>query len=589
MQNRTLDPSRHAPLSLGAFLDWATALSAAAALCGGLAGCAADSARDTSDAQANAPARDADPSAPVLNFDASGGTPTGAGGASGGAASGGTGGADTDADAPTADAMVTLPDAAPPRPVTQCSNGLDDDADGLWDAADGDCSSDSDPTEQGDHAPVACGNAVDDDGDGVVDFPDEPGCVAAGDNDEADPADAPQCSDGQDNNGDGQTDFPADPGCLGRGTLTETTPASPPACADGEDNDGDGATDFPDDQECTGAAAFTEESPGGCGSTHHVVDLNRALGVAEFVEGDTATGGIGFVGTCGGNAGPEVVFSYRIAEVVGALEFTTEFPETAVPTVLYVRAACDDPRDLGCNRGSEETPGTHVRIERPAVGTYFVVVDTSMADQSGVFRLGAHVVDAPRCSDARDNDLDGRTDLADPGCENEADEDEADPPMLPECGDGLDNDADGQIDFPADPTCHAAGGRQETDASCALAPNLILMDAAGGMIHVSSAALPSAYTSTCGGNAEGPEQVIAVVVDHAARISVQTVNNGFDTVLHARSACDDPATQYACDDDGAGGLASSIGFATPGPGVSYIFVDGFAGRGGETDVVVTVQ
>jgi hypothetical protein len=438
-----------------------------------LAACSGGASGGDETSAGGAQARDADPNGPPsLDLDlglggqgGTGGVPTGgaSGGAGGGGGAGGAGGAAAVADA------GPVADAAPLPPATQCNNGEDDDADGLFDLYDTDCSGEADPTEQGDRPPTACGNVLDDDADGRADFPEDPGCVAAGDGDEADPAETPQCADGLDNDADGHTDFPEDSGCAGRGTTFEGEPRTPTACADGLDNDADGATDYPEDVDCVAAAARSEEAPGGCGGTHHVLDLNRALAGAEYVEGDTSQGAEGFVGTCGGNAGPEIVYSFRVAEVVGAIEFTTEFPETVVPTVLYVRSVCDDPRDVGCNRGSAEVPGTHVRLERPEVGVYYVVVDTSMADQSGVFRLGALTVEAPRCSDARDNDLDGRVDLADPGCVTPEDEDEADPPMPPECADGLDNDADGQTDYPADPTCTAAGGAQETEATCALA------------------------------------------------------------------------------------------------------------------------
>jgi hypothetical protein len=539
--------------------------------------------------------RDANTNPPMLELDldaqtfaGAGGGPvggsgngTGGGGGAGGTSSGGDAG--PDGAVPVGGRL----DASPPPPVaTQCSNGQDDDGDGFVDAYDGDCSSAADPTEQGDRPPTGCGNGLDDDGDGAVDFPDDPGCLAVGDGDEADPEQTAECADGVDNDGNGRTDYPEDPGCPGRGTALEAPLPAPPACTNGVDDDEDGATDYPDDPDCAAAAAPTEGIAGECGDTHRVVDLNRALGDADFVDGDTSMGAVGFVGTCGGNAGPEIVFRYRVSGVVGALEFTTEYPETTAPTVVYVRPVCTDPRDVGCNRGSADAPGTHVRLDRPAEGTYYVVVDTSQADRSGAFRLGVLTVEAPRCSDTRDNDQDGRVDLFDPGCVDPTDEDEADPPAPPECGDGLDNDGDGQTDYPADPTCTAAGGPRETEASCALAPDVIVAAADVGVVHVNTSILGSNYTGRCGGR--GPEQVIALVLDAPATVTALTVNNGMDTVLHARSACDDEATELACNDDAGGDLASNITFVAPAAGVYYLFADSFGG-GGETDVMITVQ
>jgi hypothetical protein len=54
-----------------------------------------------------------------------------------------------------------------------------------------------------------CSDGIDNDFDGQVDFPNDPGCESASDDDETDP----QCLDGIDNDGDGLVDYPADPGC----------------------------------------------------------------------------------------------------------------------------------------------------------------------------------------------------------------------------------------------------------------------------------------------------------------------------------------------------------------------------------------
>ncbi len=57
-----------------------------------------------------------------------------------------------------------------------------------------------------------CSDGIDNDGDGNIDYPADPGCSSATDDDEEDLLF--QCSDGIDNDGDGNIDYPADPGCL---------------------------------------------------------------------------------------------------------------------------------------------------------------------------------------------------------------------------------------------------------------------------------------------------------------------------------------------------------------------------------------
>lgn len=59
----------------------------------------------------------------------------------------------------------------------------------------------------------------------------------------------------------------------------------------------------------------------------------------------------------------------------------------------------------------------------------------------------------PQCQDNLDNDGDGLIDGFDPGCANEADDDERNSDQIPECEDGIDNDGDSYVDYPADPEC----------------------------------------------------------------------------------------------------------------------------------------
>ncbi|MCK6569835.1 hypothetical protein L6V77_01870 [Myxococcota bacterium] len=91
------------------------------------------------------------------------------------------------------------------------------------------------------------------------------------------------------------------------------------------------------------------------------------------------------------------------------------------------------------------------------------IVEPDMGGEGGseggtVVRPDADLPDArlPACSDALDNDGDGKTDTDDPGCEGPSDIDEVDPPAPVACADGADNDQDGYTDFPADPGCGSA-------------------------------------------------------------------------------------------------------------------------------------
>ena len=91
-----------------------------------------------------------------------------------------------------------------------CSNGLDDDGDGLVDLQDGGCQTGSDASER--EAGRPCDDGIDNDGDGLVDAPADPGCK--------DPdwgLENPKCQDGLDNDGRLGTDFDGGVSVLGAG------------------------------------------------------------------------------------------------------------------------------------------------------------------------------------------------------------------------------------------------------------------------------------------------------------------------------------------------------------------------------------
>lgn len=112
-----------------------------------------------------------------------------------------------------------------------CSDTLDNDGDGLADAADPDCRDGSDPSEAGPltarpSAELAaitgfpsgvhsCGDGLDNDRDGLTDT-DDPSCIDA----DSDGEDLPACNDGLDNDLDGLTDTD-DESCYGAFDLSE--------------------------------------------------------------------------------------------------------------------------------------------------------------------------------------------------------------------------------------------------------------------------------------------------------------------------------------------------------------------------------
>ncbi|MFH2010789.1 MAG: MopE-related protein [bacterium] len=121
-----------------------------------------------------------------------------------------------------------------------------------------------------------CSDGVDNDLDGLTDFPADPGCSSPVDGSEDDPP-TPQCSDGVDNDLDGDTDWPADLSCSGPDDDSE---GGAPECSDGIDNDNDGLIDWPADTGCTGPNDPNETNFREC---QDLVDNADGDGLADFL------------------------------------------------------------------------------------------------------------------------------------------------------------------------------------------------------------------------------------------------------------------------------------------------------------------
>lgn len=295
-----------------------------------------------------------------------------------------------------------------------CANRKDDDGDGRIDQDDPGCQN-----HLGEYTPHAmneanpqCSDGIDNDGDGFTDFLTDPGCggIASGNAENIDPA----CADGRDNDGDGNIDYPQDPGCDGPFDNLENNPE----CFDGIDNDGDSLIDYPDDPDCASLYQDRERSFS-CGDgldndRDGAVDYPQDPGCESLIDDNeinpACSDGID-------NDGDGLID-------VGGLDTTGD-------------GIANTPLDPGCEDAQDQD------------------------ETDGVL---------PACSDGIDNDGDGAADYpSDPDCESESDLDEA---TVDECSDGIDNDGDGLIDQttqtnPGDPACDAGLGAESPDPVCA--------------------------------------------------------------------------------------------------------------------------
>ena len=160
--------------------------------------------------------------------------------------------------------------------VPECRDGVDNDGDGFADygpGGDAGCTSPDDP--DGELGATQCDDGIDNDagtepGEGAD--MDDPDCDSPADNNEFS---APACSDGVDNDGDGLADFGSDPGCT---SATDTDEHGPAQCDNGIDDDGVGGTDFPADIGCEDPTDNDESNTPECSNgisddTDGLVDL----------------------------------------------------------------------------------------------------------------------------------------------------------------------------------------------------------------------------------------------------------------------------------------------------------------------------
>ena len=499
---------------------------------------------------------------------------------------------------------------------TDCNDGVDNDSDGLTDEQDPGCAANGN-VEAPDPITTLCSDNLDNDGDGHTDYPNDPGCDSREDDSEFNLA-VPQCRDGIDNDNDGKIDFPDDPGCLyalSNSEQDECPGARCPACANGLDDDGDGDTDYPDDVGCDGASDTDEfnNEANDCGVFARLLPLP-----ADGMASGTANGGPNdIIGGCGG-AGQESVYRIEVEQPL-TLVITTDFPETTLDTVVYVRTTCRDPlTELSCNDDSNGV-GSRLTVNVD-VGAYFIVVDSHDAGAVGDFRLqvdqflgpGANcdpdnnqcapdlfcqkqndaaaqeTCQPPRCNDGFSND-DGDTLIDfpnDPGCESAQDNDESDscPGMTcPECANGEDDDLDGATDFSGgDPGCTSAADNNEIDVCV---PDLAVVSLPSE--PVTAQTVGSSLTQGSCSSSTGPEDVYSLRIDRDDLIDItaSTLGSTFDTVLYVRqTTCGDPDAEVACADPDSGGEVVTI--LDPDAGTYFIFVDG-ANNQGEYTLAVT--
>jgi hypothetical protein len=377
---------------------------------------------------------------------------------------------------------------------------------------------------------------------------------------------------------DGTTDAD-DMGCAEFDDDDETDPEELPICSNRVDDDMDGSTDYPNDPDCL-TAGFDREQP--------LCDFDIPFAVAGQEGGrftfDPAPDAMSVArGTCAPGIGPEAVVVLTLDDP-SRVEIDVNINGARTPASVYVRTDCEDAAsEIGC-RTESPNEGT-LLFDNLDRGIYYVMVEYPQNGATGFTVEIAVQSNIRECNDLLDNDNDGRVDLNDIGCVDGLDDSEADPAEIPQCGDEIDNDGDGDIDYPADDGCTGAGDPRETPL-CMFTDEIIEVPPNGGVFPYNSAGQPTTGRARCGGG--GPQAVAAITLNRVSAVTFTIEANQYDTLIHLRTTCDDPATELACNDD-FNGLASQISMPRLDPGTYFLMLDGFAARGGAATLRVTVN
>ncbi|CAN5343430.1 hypothetical protein BH11MYX1_BH11MYX1_50170 [soil metagenome] len=412
------------------------------------------------------------------------------------------------------------------------------------------------------------------------------------------------CNDGVDDDGDGKNDYPNDPGCTSADDddETDTCPGvGCPECADGVDNDGDTKTDYPNDTSCSSASGASESCPSTDG-----VDLI----VAATTSGTTTGAHNDVTPACGSTTtymAPDKTYRLDIP-ALSSLTITTT-PSFDALTTLY-GATCGGTPIGGTSVGCQDT--SNIVEANLAAGSYYIVVDGYFTDAVGAFTftvagkiaangkcegtlatagaltcstgyacagtVGTKTCQPAACNDGVDNDGDGKIDYPfDPGCDSASDNTEANPTALPVCGNTTDDDTDGTNDYPADYGCSSAAGTSEVFCIGEHDPTALIT---AKVTTGTTAGKANDLVPSCSTGSTAPDVVYALQLPVAVQaLQIDTIGSAFDTVVSVR----DPqcTTTVLCADDGTGTVGpSKLSLTNMTAGGYSVIVDGYSANNG---------
>jgi len=260
------------------------------------------------------------------------------------------------------------------------------------------------------------------------------------------------------------------------------------------------------------------------------------------------------------STGPDAIFEL-VAPIDGVL--TAEVPVAGFNVSLGARSTCIDSTTasapLVCSNASSDHGLEEISFSVVQGQTYYLIVDGTSATELGPFTMLVNVR-PPGCGDSLVS-----------GAE--------------QCDDGNLVAGDG-----CSPTCTV-----EALAGIDTCPGyaLPLVGAAGqprtGVLTIDTSKLAANYAGGCGGSSK--EGVVVVTPPINGKLTAKLTGIDYHAVLYARTSCNDPATEKACDDDAPVSSTPSRDITLTGVVAGtpyYLFIDGYNGASGLARLNVTV-
>jgi len=391
-----------------------------------------------------------------------------------------------------------------------------------------------------------CSDGVDNDSDGIIDFPEEPGCEGPLDHDETDSCPGvgcPECADGVDNDTDGFVDWPEDLGCDGAGDPSELD-----ECVSGLL-----LSTLPPGGTVAGTLQLTEPSRvtgscGGAGGPEDVYLLQLPYGAVR-VEASMSSFDMDYAVHLRADDCDNTSAELDCAYAWGGSTADVSANNLPAGTRLFVFA---DAIQLWMSGSYNLSVFVYLPVGAPcAIGDPLALCGDggTCQDVGGSFECVATL-----CNNGVDDDSDGYTDYPyDPGCASVNDNDEADscdpinnPGPCPVCFNGVDDDGDGLTDFPADPGCAAASDSNEIDECVAGLPVLEL-PATGMVVDSINGSDPSYVSGSCYPGGTGERVYHVSLPFGAVRLQAAMNSPNLETVLHLRHGDCGTGIELDCD------------------------------------------